>query len=90
MKRLETQFRKTFDSELKKLLDVLPLLKLNDKRRINVLQQIQQIKKIQKIDSPTQVNITTSTQSPLQNFLKKKNNEKISKKEPNRSRYNTV
>ena len=89
MKRTDKQLAKTLDNDLQRLSSVLPLLSLNDKRRLYVLNQIQLIKKILKIDEPTQVNVTTTkNESPLANYIKKHKNETITQKAKQRSKYN--
>ena len=91
MKRLDQQMKKTIDSEIKKLLSVLPLLELHDKRRSNILNQIQLLKRIEKLDNPTKIEVSTATTpSPLATFLKKHKNEEIAKKEKQRGKYSKV
>ena len=90
MKNIEQQQKKVFDSEFKKLLSVLPLLKLNDKRRQYILQQISIIKKIQKIDQPTQIQVTSGVEAPLQQFFKQQKNEEVAKKEKQRGKYSKI
>jgi len=86
-KRIDKQLNKMYDNELKYLLSVLQFLPFNDNRRSRVYDKISQIKRIQKLDQPTQINISSNAESPLAQFLKNNNNEKITKKEPRQSRF---
>ena len=91
MKRVDQQMKKTIDSEIKKLLSVLPLLELHDKRRLYILNQISLLKRIEKLDNPTKIEVSTATtQSPLQEFLKRHKNEEVTKKEKQRGKYSKV
>ena len=87
MKRLDKQLEKQFDDELKYLSSVLKLLQFNDRRRTKVFEKIQQIKRIKRLDQPTEINVTSNNDSPLAKFLKKSNNETITKKEPKQSKF---
>ena len=87
MKRLDKQLDKLFDNELKYLLSILQLLPFTDRRRTKVFERIQQIKRIQRLDKPTEINVTSTNDSPLAKFLKQTKNETITKKEPKQSKF---
>ena len=79
------------NKELHTLIQMFSILKIDDKRRMYILNQIQTINKILKEDKPTKIEVSqTASQSPLQDFFNKHKNEKIGKKEPQRGKYNTI
>lgn len=91
MKKIDIQVEKVLTGELEKLLKELPDMKVQDTKRISILNQIQIITRVLKQFGKTTATATKKeSPSPLEQFMKKNKNETISKKEPQRSKYSRV